>query len=154
MVVDTVEERRDSIRRAATMSAIVGPMVALMLVGFLARLQNFFCPANFLPLYAVSFVLLAPGFFLIGLSGAEAALRLGEHGMTWLQSLLILAGAGGVLGVLYFESLTFVLIRVLPGYAPLFDMPGLRLALALAAGLAATWNLVVGRSERQILSLR
>ena len=125
-----------------------------MLVGFLARLQNFFCPANFLPLYAVSFVLLAPGFILIGLSGAEAALRFGDRGMTRWQSFLALAGVGSILGILYFESLAFVLSRVLPGYAPLFTMPGLRVALAVAGGLSATWNLVVGTREPQILSLR
>jgi hypothetical protein len=136
------------------MSAIVGPLVALMLVGFLARMQNFFCPANFLPLYAVSFLLLAPGFFLIGLSGAEAALHLAEREMARWQSFVVLAGTGSILGILYFESLAFVLIRVLPDYSPLFTMPGLRMSLGVAAALAATWNLVVGRSEPQALSLR
>jgi hypothetical protein len=98
--------------------------------------------------------LLAPGFFLIGLSGAEAALRLGERGMSKWRSFLVLAGVGSILGALYFESLAFVLSRGLPGYAPLLTMPGLRLALALAAGLAATWNLVVGTREPQTFSLR
>lgn len=154
MYVDAEENRRDSIRRAATLSAIVGPMVALMLVGFLARLQNFFCPANFLPLYAASFVLLAPGFYIIGLSGAESALRLFERGTARWPTFLILAVGGGILGALYFESLAFVLVRALPDYAPLLTLPGLQAALALAAGLAATWIVLFGVREPQALSLR
>jgi hypothetical protein len=129
-------------------------MVALTIVGFLARMQNFFCPANFLPLYAVSFLLLAPGFFLIGLSGAEAAFQLAERGVARWQSFLVLAGVGSIFGIVYFEILSFILVRVLPDYAPVFTLPGWRVSLGVAAVLAATWNLVVGRNEPQMLSLR
>jgi hypothetical protein len=154
MYTDEIENKRDSIRRAATLSAIVGPMVALMLVGFIARLQNFFCPANFMPLYAVSFIVLAPGFYMIGLSGAESALRLSERGTARWPTLLLLAAGGSILGALYFESLAFVLVRALPDYSPLLTLPGLQASLALAAGLAATWIVLFGVREPQALSLR
>jgi hypothetical protein len=155
MVVDrdAAENKKDRIRRAATESAVVGPMVALMLVGFLARLQNFFCPANFLPLYGASFVLLAPTYFLIGLAGAELDQRLVMHGVTRWRSFLTLALGGAVLGALYFESLSFVLVKVLPVYAPLLGLPGVQSALAIAAGLAATWNVLFQSREPQTLGL-
>jgi hypothetical protein len=136
------------------MAAIVSPLVAQIAAGFLARLQNFFCPANFMPIYAVSFAVLAPGFFMIGLAGADAAFKLGDRGLSRLQILLVLAVAGGILGALYFESLTFAVRYFFADYAPLLSLPGLRLALCFAAALGSSWSVVFRPDETPALGLR
>jgi hypothetical protein len=136
------------------MAAIVSPLVAQIAAGLLARLQDFFCPANFLPIYAASFALLAPGFFLIGLAGADAAYKLGDRGLSRLQVLFVLAAAGGIVGALYFESLSFSVRWLFADYAPLMAVPGLGLALSLAAALGSSWNVVFLPDETPALSLR
>ncbi len=140
--------------RAAVMAAIVSPLAMLIAAGLLARLQNFFCPANFLPIYAASFALLAPGFFMIGLAGADAAFKLGDRGLSRLQVLLALAAAGGIVGALYFESLAFAVRWLLADYAPLMAVPGLRFAFSLAAALGTSWSVLFRPDETPALSLR
>ncbi len=154
MIETEREQRRDQIKRAAVMSAIIGPLTAQILVGALARMQNFFCPANFLPIYAVSFTLLAPGFFLIGLAGAETAMRLGERAVTRWQTLALLPVGGAILGAAYFQSLSVVLGWIFPDYSVMLTMPGLGAALAMAAALATTWSVLSRRAELSTLSLR
>jgi hypothetical protein len=147
-------DRQDRIVRAAVMAAIVSPLVAQIAAGFLARLQDFFCPANFLPIYAASFALLAPGFFLIGLAGADAAFKLSGRGLSRSQILLVLAAGGAVLGALYFESMAFAVRWLLADYSPLLSLPGLQLALSLAAALGSSWSVLFRPDETPALSLR
>lgn len=148
------DDRQDRILRAAVMAAIVSPLTAQIAAGFLARLQNFFCPANFLPIYAASFALLAPGFFMIGLAGADAAFKLGDRGLSRTQVLLVLVAAGGILGALYFESLAFLVRWLFADYAPLMAVPGLRLALSLAAALGSSWSILFRSDDTLAFSLR
>ena len=154
MTVHHRGDRQDRILRAAMMAAIVSPLIAQMAAGLLARLQNLFCPANFLPVYTASFALLAPGFYMIGLAGADAAFRLSDRGWSRLQVLLGLATAGGILGALYFESLAFAIRWLFADYAPLMALPGLRTALSLAGALASSWSVVFRPDETPALSLR
>jgi hypothetical protein len=147
-------DRQDRIVRAAVMAAIVSPLVAQIAAGLLARLQDFFCPANFLPIYAASFALLAPGFFLIGLAGADATFKLGDRGLSRFQILLVLSAAGVFVGALYFESLAFAVRWLFADYAPLMELPGLRLALSLAGALGASWSILFRPDETPALSLR
>jgi len=154
MNITLSENRGERISRAAIQSAIVGPLVAQIAVGFLARLQNFFCPINFLPIYAASFVLLAPGFFLIGRTGANLALRLeARETPRWLMGLAMAVG-GALLGIAYFETLAFLIRTFFNDYGALLNMPGLRPAISAAAAMAANWSLLFRPREVQALSLR
>jgi hypothetical protein len=154
MKIQTQENHREPVSRAAIVSAIVGPLVAQIAVGLLARLQDFFCPVNFLPIYAASFFLLAPGYYLIGRIGADLALRL-EAGETprWIVFPALAAG-GALAGVVYFEALAFVIGTVFADYRFLLAMPGLRIAISAAAALTANWGFVFRPREYHALSLR
>jgi cation transport ATPase len=154
MNADSQQNRRERISQAAIRSAIVGPLVSQIAVGFLARLQNFFCPINFLPIYAVSFALLAPGFFMIGWAGADMALRIeAKETPRWMLWLALAAG-GALAGVVYFEALAFLIRMLFTDYGILLNMPGLRPAISAPAALAANWSLLFRPREPQRLSLR
>jgi hypothetical protein len=148
------ERTRERIAHAAVMSAIVGPMMAQAAVGALARLQNFFCPLNFLPIYAVSFLLLAPGFYLIGRVGAMVATTWEEQATPRWKSFLVLAVGGGLFGLLYFQALALLIAAVFKDYAPLLALPGLSFAISTSAAIAANWSILFGKREVQAFSLR
>ncbi len=148
------EHTQERIAHAATMSAVIGPLLAQAAVGALARLQNFFCPLNFLPIYAASFILLAPGFYVIGRVGATIAMRQEVQGVSRWMTLLALTVGGGLFGWLYFEGLALLIAWALKDYAPLLALPGLRVAISTSAAVAANWSILFGKRQVQALSLR
>ncbi len=148
------ERTQERIAHAAIMSAIIGPLIAQMAVGALARLQNFFCPLNFLPIYAASFILLAPGFYLIGRAGATIAMRREMQGASRWMTLLALTVGGGLFGWFYFEGLALLITWAFKDYAPLLALPGLRAAISTSAAVAANWSILFGKREVQAFSLR
>jgi hypothetical protein len=154
MKIMGIADRRDRTLRTAVLAAIVSPLIAQIAAGLLARLQDFFCPVNFLPIYAASFALLAPGFFMLGLAGSDAAFKFIDRGYSRLQALLVLALGGAIAGALFFESFAFVIRWFFADYAPLMALPGLRFALSMAAALASSWSLVFRPEETPALSLR
>lgn len=146
------ERNRERIAHAAIMSAIIGPLMAQATVGALARLQNFFCPLNFLPIYAVSFLLLAPGFYLVGRVGAAVAIRWEAQGTPRWKALLALGVGGGIFGLLYFEALALLIASVFTDYAPLLALPGLSSAISTSAAVTANWSILFGKRDVQALS--
>ena len=148
------EYTQDRIAHAATMSAVIGPLLAQAAVGALARLQNFFCPLNFLPIYAASFILLAPGFYVIGRAGATIAMRQEAQGASRGMTLLALLVGGGLFGWCYFEALAHLITWAFKDYAPLLALPGLGFAISSSAAVAANWSILFGKRDVQALSLR
>lgn len=148
------ERTRERIAHAAIMSAVIGPLMAQAAVGALARLQDFFCPLNFLPIYAASFILLAPGFYLIGRTGATIAMRREMAGSSRGMTLLALTVGGGLFGWFYFEGLALLITWAFKDYAPLLALPGLRFAISASAMVAANWSMLFGKREVQAFSLR
>ena len=148
------ERARERIGHAAIMSAIVGPLMAQFAVGALARLQNFFCPLNFLPIYAASFILLAPGFYFVGRMGAILAIRLEDQGTSRWKTWLALATGGGLFGWFYFEGVALLIAWAFKDYAPLLTLPGLGAAISASAAIAANWSILFGKREVEALSLR
>lgn len=148
------DRTRERVAHAAIMSAIIGPLMAQMAVGVLARLQSFFCPLNFLPIYAVSFLLLAPGFYLVGRVGATTAIRWEQQGTSRLKVMLALGVAGGLFGYLYFEGLAALISWIFTDYVPLLTLPGLAAAITVSAAIAANWSILFGKRQVQAFSLR
>ena len=148
------ERTQERIARAAVMSAVIGPLMAQAAVGALARLQDFFCPLNFLPIYAASFILLAPGFYLIGRVGATIAMQQEVKGASRWMTLLTLTVGGGLFGWLYFEGVALLITWAFKDYAPLLALPGLGFAISSSAAVAANWSILFGKREVQALSLR
>lgn len=133
---------------------MVGPLVAQIAVGFLARLQNFFCPINFLPIYVASFVLLAPGFYMIGRTGANMALRLeAQERASWMVG-VVLAAVGALSGIVYFQGLAFLVRLLFSDYRAWLSMPGLGAAISATAAMTANWSLLFRPRDLQALSLR
>jgi hypothetical protein len=148
------EQAREQAIHAGLVSAVVGPLLVQSLVGVVARLQNFFCPLNFLPIYAVSFILLAPGFFFSGWAGATAATRIGARWASPRLTVLALAIGGGLFGLLYLEITIHLIEWFFSDYTPLLALPGLRASFFAVGAVTANWSRLPRRRRVEALSLK
>jgi len=127
------------VSRTALTAAGLGPLIAQMAIGALARPPDFFRPSYFLATFLVALVVLGPGSLLIGMASAEAAARARARRLSPAAACLGLAIAGALAGWVHY----LVLARIL-GSSPsalieeeALSLPSLRAALTLSGAILA-----------------
>jgi hypothetical protein len=127
------------VSRTALSSAGLGPLLAQLAVGVLARPPEFFRPSYFAATFLVALVALGPGSLLIGMASAEAAARAVGRGLSGPGAALGFALAGALAGWVHFVILAEALGA---SPSPLIEeealsLPSLRAALIISGALLA-----------------
>ncbi len=138
------------VSRTALTAAVLGPLVAQIAIGVLARPPDFFRPSYFLATFLVALVVLGPGSLFIGMASAEAAARTRARRLSPAATCLGLAVAGALAGWVHY----LVLARIL-GSSPAVLIEEEALSLpSLRAGLSLSGALLALRSVRLAYTLK
>lgn len=127
------------VSRIALTSAGLGPLLAQVAVGLLARPPDFFRPSYFLATLLVALVALGPGSLLIGMASAEAAARARGRGIPRATAGLGSAVAGALGGWLHYVVLAGILGASRSAFIEeeVVSLPSLRAALSLSGAFLA-----------------